>query len=123
MMARSDPDVADIWEVFHELVNMSSPELRDWLLTTPDGVDTYAPEPDLDVHAMGLQVLQVLDKRRTDLTPSDVDLMREVADLIRSRLVNPPADDVEDEPWRDTLMTLGHDPTRPDSPRGLDADV
>ena len=32
-MAYVDPDVADVWEDFHELVNMSSPELRDWLLT------------------------------------------------------------------------------------------
>ena len=122
-MVRVDPDVADIWEDFHELVTMSSPELRDWLLNTPDGVDTYAPEPDLDVHALGLQVLQVLDKRRTDLTPSAIDLMREVTDLIRSRLANPPPDDVNNGPWRDTLMTLGHDPTRPDSPRGPDAAV
>jgi Protein of unknown function (DUF3140) len=122
-MAQVDPDVADVWEQFHALVNMSSPELRDWLLNTPDGVDTYAPEPDLDVHALGLQVLQVLEKRRTDLTPSDVGLMREVTDLIRSRLANAPDDDVANEPWRDTLLTLGHDPTRPDSPRGPDAEV
>ena len=122
-MVRVDPEVAEVWEHFHALVNMSSPELRDWLVNTPDGVDTYAPEPDIDVHALGLQVLQMLDKRRTDLTPSDLDLMQEVTDLIRSRLVNPPEADVSDEPWRDTLMTLGHDPTRPDSPRGPDAEV
>jgi Protein of unknown function (DUF3140) len=119
-MADTDAEVAEVWEDFHALVNMSSPELRDWLVNTPDGVDTYAPEPDLDVHALGLQVLQVLSKRRTDLTPSDVDLMREVTDLIRSRLHNPPEADVNDEPWRDTLLTLGHDPTSPDSPRGPD---
>src|SRR5947209_1303078 len=122
-MVRVDPDVADIWEDFHELVNMSSPQLRDWLLNTPDGVDTYAPEPDMDVHALGLQVLQVLDKRRTDLTRSDIELMREVADLIRGRLVNAPDGDIADDPWRHTLLTLGHDPTRPDSPRGPDAEV
>ena len=122
-MAQVDQDVADVWEEFHALVNMSSPELRDWLLNTPDGVDTYAPEPDMDVHALGLQVLQVLEKRRTDLTSSDVGLMREVSDLIRTRLVNAPDDDVANEPWRDTLLTLGHDPTRPDSPRGPDAEV
>jgi hypothetical protein len=122
-MARVDSEVADVWEDFHALVNMSSPELRDWLINTPDGVDTYAPEPDVDVHALGLRVLQVLDKRRTDLTQSDVDLMQEVTDLIRSRLANPPEDDVNNGPWRDTLLTLGHDPTRADSPRGPDADV
>ncbi len=122
-MDRTDPQVAEVWEQFHELVNMSSPELRDWLLNTPDGVDTYAPEPDIDIHALGLRVLQVLEKRRTDLTESDVDMMREVTDLIRSRLQEPPEGDVNDSPWRDTLLTLGHDPTRADSPRGPDADV
>ncbi len=122
-MAAVDPDVAEVWEDFHALVNMTSPELRDWLLNTPDGVDTYAPEPDIDVHALGLQVLQILDKRRTDLTSSDASLMREVTDLIRSRLANPPEADIADDPWRDTLMTLGHDPTREDSPRGPDAEV
>lgn len=116
-------DVADVWEEFHALVTMSSPELRDWLLNTPDGVDTYASEPDVDLHALGLRVLQVLDKRRTDLTAADVDLMSEVTDLIRTRLVNAPEDDVANAPWRDSLLTLGHDPTRPDSPRGLDAEI
>src|SRR3982751_3124404 len=103
-MVRVDPDVADAWEDFHTLVNMSSPELRDWLLNTPDGVDTYASEPDQDVHALGLQVLQILDKRRTDLTPTDLGVMREVADLIRSRLQNAPEADIADGPWRDTLL-------------------
>ena len=122
-MARVEAEVAAVWEDFHALVNMSSPELRDWLINTPDGVDTYAPEPGIDVHALGLRVLQLLDRRRTDLTESDVDLMVEVVDLIRSRLANPPEEDVNNEPWRDTLLTLGHDPTRPDSPRGPDAEV
>lgn len=122
-MARTDPEVATVWEDFHTMVNMTSPELRDWLLNTPEGVDTYAPEPDMDVHALGLQVLQVLEKRRTDVTGSDVRLMREVTDLIRSRLANAPEADIADQPWRDTLLTLGHDPAREDSPRGADAEL
>jgi hypothetical protein len=122
-MDRTDTEFAQVWEQFHAMVNLSSPELRDWLLNTPDGVDTYAPEPDVDVHALGLRVLQIKEKRRTDVTGADLDLMREVTDLIRGRLANPPEDDVNNEPWRDTLMTLGHDPTRDDSPRGPDAEV
>jgi hypothetical protein len=102
---------------------MTSPELRDWLLNTPDGVDTYAPEPDIDIHSLGLQVLQLKQKRRTDLTGTDLDTMRTVIDLIEGRLRNAPDGDIQDQPWRDTLMTLGHDPTRPDSPRGEDAEV
>jgi hypothetical protein len=122
-MDRTESDLAGVWEDFHALVNMSSPELRDWLLSTPDGVDTYAPEPDIDLHSMGLRVLQILDKRRTDLTDRDLDFMGDVIDLIRSRLRNAPDADVNDEPWRDSLQTLGHDPTRQDSPRGPDVEA
>lgn len=119
-MNRDDEELARLWEDFHALVTMSSPELREWLMSTPDGVDAYAPEPDIDPHALGLQVLQVLDKRRTDLTPSDLSLMREVVELIRGLLRNAPPDDVANGPWRDSLLTLGHDPSRADSPRGID---
>jgi hypothetical protein len=119
-MDRTDTEFAQVWEQFHALVNMSSPELRDWLLNTPEGVDTYAPEPDIDIHSLGLRVLQVKEKRRMDLTNADLDMMREVTDLISSRLRGAPEADVNDQPWRDTLMTLGHDPTRSDSPRGAD---
>ena len=122
-MNRTDSAFVETWESFHDVVNMTSPELRDWLMNTPDGVDTYAPEPDIDIHALGLQVLQLKQKRRTDLSESDLDTMREVIDLIEGRLQNAPESDIQDEPWRDTLMTLGHDPTRPDSPRGEDAEV
>jgi hypothetical protein len=120
---RNDSAFVETWESFHDLVNMTSPELRDWLMNTPDGADTYAPEPDIDIHALGLQVLQIKQKRRTDLSGTDLDTMREVIDLIEGRLQNPPEADIQDDPWRDTLMTLGHDPTRPDSPRGEDAEV
>ena len=123
MVNRNDSAFVETWETFHDLVNMTSPEMRDWLMNTPDGADTYAPEPDIDIHALGLQVLQIKQKRRVDVTESDMDTMREVIDLIEGRLQNAPESDIQDDPWRDTLMTLGHDPTRPDSPRGEDAEV
>src|SRR6266568_2676748 len=115
-MVRVDPEVAEVWEDFHALVNMSSPELRDWLLNTPDGVDTYAPEPDIDVHALGLQVLQVLEKRRTDLTQSDIDLMREVTELIRGRLRNAPEADVRARSWRRPRRVTARRGIRRDGP-------
>jgi Protein of unknown function (DUF3140) len=120
---RNDSVFVETWETFHDLVNMTSPELRDWLMNTPDGADTYAPEPDIDIHALGMQVLQIKQKRRVDITESDMGTMQEVIDLIEGRLRNAPESDIQDDPWRDTLMTLGHDPTRPDSPRGEDAEV
>ena len=119
-MPRTDIDIEAAWTRFHQFVNMSSPELRDWLLTTRGNSDTYGPEPGVDVPALGDAVLRILEKRRTDLTDADVATMAQVSDLIVGRLRNAPPDDVADEPWRHTLRTLGHDPTKPDSPRGPD---
>jgi Protein of unknown function (DUF3140) len=120
-MTRGDPEIEQMWDTFHRLINMTSPELRDWLLTTPDGADAYAPEPGIDIHQLGERVLRILEKRRVDLTEDDVTTMRLVTELIVGRLTNAPREEAADQPWRDTLLTLGHDPLRPDSPRGVDA--
>ena len=122
-MTRSNPEIEPIWTTFHQLVNMTSPELRDWLLATPDGAHAYAPEPGIDIHELGGRVLRLLEKRRGDLTDGDVAVMRLVTEYIVGRLTNVPKDVATDEPWRDTLLTLGHDPLRPDSPRGVDAEA
>ncbi|MGC9669176.1 DUF3140 domain-containing protein [Planosporangium sp. 12N6] len=120
-MTRSNPEIEQVWDVFHRLVNMTSPELRDWLLTTPDGADAYSPEPGIDVHETGERILRILEKRRVDLTDDDVATMRLVSELIVGRLTNAPKDEATNGPWRHTLLTLGHDPLRPDSPRGEEA--
>ena len=123
-MARTSSEVAEVWTQFHRLVNMPSRELRDWLLATaPDGAEAYAPEPGVDVREVGERVLRLLDKRRVDLSPDDVATMRTIAELICGRLANPPDADATYDPWRHTLMTMGHDPMRPDSPRGPEAEA
>lgn len=123
MSDRDDAELGSLWNEFHTLVNMPSPELRDWLLNTPDGVDSYLSEPGVEPHALGEQVLQILEKRRGDLTDADIATMRRVNVEIGEMLANAPADDVNNGPWRDSLRTLGHDPTRSDSPRGPDLET
>ena len=94
------------------MVNMTSPELRGWLEVAPDGDDAYPPEPGVDLPGLGRGVLHVLQLRRTDLTDHDIDVMRRVTDLIAVRLDNRPVDDVNNSPWRHSLMTVGHDPLK-----------
>jgi hypothetical protein len=110
MMDRDDADVNAVWDEFHRLVNMPSPVLRDWLLETPGGVDTYAAEPDVDIETLGERVLEILGKRRGDLTDADVEVMAQVVDEIGQLLEDRPEALADRGPWRDTLMTLGHDP-------------
>jgi uncharacterized protein DUF3140 len=109
-MDRDDPDLNGVWNEFHRLVNVASPVLRDRLLETPGGVDTYTAEPDVDIRTLGDRTLEILGKRKVDLTDQDVGVMAQVVDEISQLLENRPEALADRGPWRDTLMTLGHDP-------------
>lgn len=105
-------DIEPIWEDFHLAVNMTSRELRDWLMTQASEEDGFRdanppmPEP-------GRSVLAILGKRRRDLTDGDTIIMQEVIAQIRQRLSNRPASGAVNDRWRRDLMNLGHDPLRP----------
>lgn len=113
-MAREhlDPETAELWQEFHGTVNMSSEELRRWLLTDASGPDRFSADPSMDVSPLGRRIVEILDKRQVDLTGDDVDTMRQVVQRA-GRLRAEPVDK-HDERWRHELMTLGHDPLRPD---------
>lgn len=117
-LARTVTDVEPIWREFHQLVNMTTPELRQWLAASEDvfnqqlpGVPREVPEGDLE--SIGWQIVNILGKRRTDLTDEDVTVMREVISIVREKLDNPPGEGVMDDEWRRDLMLVGHDPLRP----------
>jgi hypothetical protein len=101
-----------LWDDFHRVVNMTSPELRDWLAVQGAGEATEQ-EPDRAGSPLGHRVLAILGKRRADLTPDDVAVMEEVVERVtseRSVDLEPTAGDAE---WRHRLMDVGHDPLKP----------
>lgn len=114
MTDRIEPQVEELWEEFHGLVNMSSEELRRWLLTEVSGENAFADDPDRLLPELGEHVLKILGKRKGDLTGADTEVMRRVVDQVRGRLGSPPRDGVSNDGWRRALMTLGHDPLKPD---------
>ncbi|NHC13772.1 DUF3140 domain-containing protein [Motilibacter deserti] len=65
---------------------------------------------------LGEAVASVLAKRKTDLTETDLDVMRAVIDRVRAAY--PEGDfthntiDLRDDALRRTLMSVGHDPLR-----------
>ncbi len=65
----------ELWDEFHRVVNMTSRELSEWLMTRSAGEDAEV-EPDHAGTPTGQQVLAVLGKRRTDLTAEDAHVMR-----------------------------------------------
>jgi uncharacterized protein DUF3140 len=102
----------ELWDDFHRVVNMTSRELRDWLMTEGAGEETET-EPDHAGPPLGHQVLAILGKRRSDLTPDDVAVMDKVVDKVMSQRgvdLEPTAGQAH---WRHRLMDIGHDPLKP----------
>ncbi|WP_433528654.1 DUF3140 domain-containing protein [Micromonospora sp. CA-263727] len=106
---RLDPEVEVLWDDFHVEVNVPSEQLRQWLLTRGSGEEAFGPDPDLDLPEPGRQILAVLRKRKVDLTPEDVEVMRDAIDRIRSLSAAKPSRGNADDEWRHSLLDLGHD--------------
>ena len=102
----------ELWQEFHDVVNMTSRELAVWLRTESSGEVTSedAALPELEV---GEQVVAILGKRRTDLTPDDVDTMQQVVDQVRTIRGDEPEPEAYDDEVRRMLMSFGHDPLKP----------
>jgi hypothetical protein len=113
MSDRVDPDLELLWEEFHRAVNMTSDELRIWLLTETSGEEALPAEPDLRLPELGARVVALLRKRKVDLTGDDVETMRQVVDQVDDRLADRPPEGASDDKWRRSLMDLGHDPLKP----------
>ncbi|GEL17739.1 DUF3140 domain-containing protein [Pseudonocardia asaccharolytica] len=102
----------ELWDEFHRVVNMTSRELREWLMTHSAGEDSEI-EPDHAGTPTGREVLDILGKRRADLTAADARTMRKVVQRVHEQR----RDDLEptagQTAWRHRLMRIGHDPLRP----------
>jgi len=101
-----------LWEEFHQVVNMSSLELQEWLHVRSVDEDTLHLN-DRTGTVTGHRVVQILGKRRTDLTEDDVRVMRTVVEMIRARRGPEFEPTAGRTSWRQRLMTLGHDPLKP----------
>ena len=113
MKDRIPADVEVAWDSFHEAVNMTSDELRSWLLTESSGEDAFAAEPDLGLPELGRKVVEILRKRKVDLTSEDANVMRRVSDYVADSESNRPDEGIRHDQWRRSLMTVGHDPLTP----------
>ena len=102
----------ELWEDFHRVVNMTSRELRDWLAVQGAGEETEVP-PDQAGPELGQRVLAVLGKRRSDLTPDDVEVMDRVVELVVAERGPDPEPTAGEDAWRRSLMNIGHDPLKP----------
>ena len=57
-------------------------------------------------------MLEILGKRRADLTRDDVEVMRRVVEEVTTLRGEEPEPDAGDADWRHGLMNVGHDPLK-----------
>jgi hypothetical protein len=102
----------DLWNDFHRVVNMTSRELRDWLAVQGAGEDAEEVPEQAGSH-LGHRVLDVLGKRRSDVTPDDVEVMEQVVERVLSQRREDLEPTAGEAAWRRRLMNVGHDPLKP----------
>lgn len=112
MQDRPKADTELLWQAFHEVINMTSEELRAWLLAQARGPQAVGDGPGPGLPRLGERVVDLLRKRKADLTDDDALTMGAVVDIAETLIAHPPDDGVSGERWRRSLMTVGHDPRK-----------
>lgn len=97
---------------FRSEVNMTASELEGWLDTDESrAVGAKDREGAESVgHASGRRIVTLLRTRQDDYSDDDFAHMRKVIGYIRRHTAQRPDGDVQDTPWRHSLMNWGHDP-------------
>lgn len=102
----------ELWEEFHQVVNMTSRELSEWLRVRSASEEAELP-PDQAGTSTGQHVVNILGKRRTDLTAKDIAVMKSVVGKVREQRREDLEPTAGQAVWRHQLMTIGHDPLKP----------
>lgn len=100
-------------EEFHDLVNLTAKQLGDWLETEDSkAVGQKDDGGESTGHHSGRRIVEILGKKRTDYSDDDYAYMRRVIGYIKRHSAQRPGGDVENMPWRYSLMNWGHDPLK-----------
>ncbi|MFE9681303.1 DUF3140 domain-containing protein [Streptomyces sp. NPDC006285] len=113
MTAKSYTSREDTIREFGDAVNMTPGSLKKWL-DTDDSKSVGQSDGDGESvgHASGRRIVELLEKKKADLTDDDVAHMRKVVGYVHRHLKQQPSGDVTDTRWRYSLMNWGHDPKK-----------
>ena len=106
----------DAYKEFKSAVNMTASELTKWLATAESkevgwkGEDGHGTGESVG-HKEGGLIVDLLGKKKADLSDDDYATMSKVAGYVHRHLAQGgPAEDKEHSRWRYSLMNWGHDP-------------
>lgn len=108
----TDKDADQVRTEFDEAVNMSPKELEEWLETDESRSTGQGEDGESTGHRSGRRIVEILRKNKGEVTDEDLEHMNKVQGYVSRHLAQRPSGDVENTPWRHSLMNWGHDPLR-----------
>lgn len=110
----TDDERQEIYGAFHERVNLAPQELEEWLETEESKSvgDKSDSDKESTGHRSGRRIVEIKRTKKADLDDDDYAWMRKVVNYIKRHTAQRPSGDVEETPWRYSLMNWGHDPLR-----------
>ena len=107
-------DKETVIKEFDDAVNMTVKQLESWLKTEDSKSVGQKDDGDDESkgHKSGKRIIDILQKKKDDYTDDDVSHMRKVVSYVHRHSAQKPDGDIEDTPWRFSLMNWGHDPIK-----------
>ena len=97
---------------FKSVVNMTAHKLETWLQTEESKKVGYKDEGESVGHHSGRRIVEILGKKKADHDADDLKHMAKVVGYVHRHLAQRPEGDIEETPWRYSLMNWGHDPLK-----------
>lgn len=114
-------DADEVRKAFREAVNMTPAALRKWLASDESkevgmvrgtGLKADGAKGQSVGHHMGERILEIKDKKASELTEADIADMNKVVGYVNRHSKQRPKGDVTETKWRKSLMNWGHDPLK-----------
>lgn len=100
----------EVYKSFKKLVNMTASQIEKWL-KTEESQNTGWDSGDGEAigHKSGKKIVDILQKKKADLTAADYKHMHKVVSYISRHTAQKPGGDVEHSKWNYSLKNWGYD--------------
>lgn len=107
------PERQEILDEFNEAVNMSASEIKKWLKTEEShSVGQKNKKGKIKGRKSGKKIVKILQKNKSDYQKKDFKHMKKVISYVHRHLAQKPSGNIEETPWRYSLMNWGNDPMK-----------
>lgn len=108
-----DSEKQEILNEFNEAVNMSASEIKKWLKTDEShSVGQKDKKGKIKGRKSGKRIVKILKKDKSNYQKKDFKHMKKVTSYVHRHLAQKPSGNIEETPWRYSLMNWGNDPMK-----------